>query len=100
MFVALHDATNAGVHRKFTISLAKIYIYCKIKTNLLLYCIIPFYIIFFLCQAHVTAAAQPSGFKQIQTAAPGKEQLCFPGAAFRLAVTLLAFYSAEQLTGV
>ena len=47
MFVALHDATNAGVHRKFTISLAKIYIYCKIKTNLLLYCIIPFYIIFF-----------------------------------------------------
>ena len=36
MFVALHDATNAGVHRKFTISLAKIYIYCKIKTNLLL----------------------------------------------------------------
>ena len=48
MFVALHDATNAGVHRKFTISLAKIYIYCKIKTNLLLYCIIPFYIIFFL----------------------------------------------------
>ena len=47
MFVALHDATNAGVHRKFTISLVKIYIYCKIKTNLLLYCIFPFYIILF-----------------------------------------------------
>ena len=54
----------------------------------------------FPCQARVAAAAHPSGFKQIQTAAPGKEKLCFPGAAFRLAVTLLAFYSAEQLTGV
>jgi hypothetical protein len=36
----------------------------------------------------------------MQKAAPGKEKLCFPGAAFRLAATLLAFYSAAQLTGV
>lgn len=100
MFVALHDATNAGVHRKFTISLVQIYIYCKIKMNLLLYCIIPFYIIFFSVSS---ARCSCSASFRIQTdtnSRSGKKQLCFPGAAFRLAVTLLAFYSAEQLTGV